>query len=287
MSLARAAIAEYHSTSRIPLGREPRVHRPIQIKWLRWLSNECSTPRIFSPHLRSSQFHEPSRSCDRWISFHIENSFGTWTQSSLTDTNKMTKVAFKKVFRFRIFSPHLTSSQFHEPSRSCECWIIFYIENFFGTWTQSSFTDTNNMTKVAFERVFRFRIFSPHLTSSQSNEPSRSCVCWILFHIENSFGTWTQSSLTDTNQMTKVAFKRVFHFRIVSLILSYIQFLEPSRSCDCWILFYIENSFGPWTQSSLTDTNKMTKVAFKKVFRFRIFSPHLRSSQFHEPSRSC
>ena len=39
----------------------------------------------------------------------------------LTDTNKMTKVAFKKVSRFRIFSPHLKSSQFHEPSRSCEC----------------------------------------------------------------------------------------------------------------------------------------------------------------------
>ena len=243
--------------------------------------------RIFSPHLKSSQFHEPSRSCDRWISFHIENSFGTWTQSSLTDTNKMTKVAFKKVFRFRIFSPHLRSSQFHEPSRSCECWISFHIENSFGTWTQSSLTDTNKMTKVAFKKVFRFRIFSPHLKSSQFHEPSRSCECWILFHIENSFGTWTQSSLTDTNKMTKVAFKKVFRFRIFSPHLKSSQFHEPSRSCECWILFHIENSFGTWTQSSLTDTNKMTKVAFKKVFRFRIFSPHLRSSQFHEPSRSC
>ena len=166
---------------------------------------------------------------------HIENSFGTWTQSSWTDTNKMTKVAFKKVFRFRIFSPHLKSSQFHEPSRSCECWIIFHIENSFGTWTKSSLTDTNKMTKVASKKVFRFRILSPHLSSSQFHAPSRSCECWIWFHIENSFGAWTQSSLTDTNKMTKVAFKKVFRFRIFSPHLRSSWFHKPSRSCDRWI----------------------------------------------------
>jgi hypothetical protein len=30
-------------------------------------------------------------------------------------------VALKKVFRFRIFSTHLESSQFHEPRRGGEC----------------------------------------------------------------------------------------------------------------------------------------------------------------------
>ena len=165
---------------------------------------------IFSPHLKSSQSHGASWSCECWISFHIDNSFGTWTQSSLTDTNKMTKLAFKKVPRFRIVPPHLKSSQFHESSRSCECSILFHIENSFGTWirTQSSLTDTNKMTKVAFKKVFRSRIFSPHLKPSQFHESSGSCECWISFHIENSFGTWTQSSLTDTNKMTKVAFKK-------------------------------------------------------------------------------
>ena len=145
--------------------------------------------RILSLPLGSSQFHEPSRSCECWIIFHIENSFGTWTQSSLTDTNNMTKVAFRKVSRFRIFSLRLGSSQFYESSRSCECWILFHIKNSLGTWTQSSSTDTNNMTKVAFKQVFRFRICSPHLGSSQLHEPSRSCECRISFLITNSFGT--------------------------------------------------------------------------------------------------
>ena len=219
--------------------------------------------RILSPYLRSRQFHEPSRSCECWMPFFIENSFGTWTQSSFTDTNKTTKVAFKKVFRFRICWPHLRSRQFQEPSRSCEYWMSFHIENSFGTWTQSSFTDTNKTTKVAFKRVFRFRILSPHLRSSKFHEPSRSCECWISFHIENSFGTWTQSSFTDTNNTTKVAFNKVFRFWIFSPYLRSRQFHEPSRSCECWISFYIENSFGTWMQSSFTDTNKTTKVAFK------------------------
>ena len=243
--------------------------------------------RTLSPHLRSSQFHEPSRNCDRWILLLIENFLGVWTQGSFTDTNKLTKVAFKRIFRFRIFSPHLRPIQFHEPSRSCECWISFHIENSFETWTQSSLPDTNTLTKVAFKRVFRFRIFSPHLGSSQFHEPSRSCECWILFHIENFFGMWTQSPLTDTNELTKVAFKNMFRFRIFSPHLKMSQFHGPSRSCDRWILLLIENFFETWTQSSLPDTNKLTKVAFKRVFRFRILSPHLKSSQFHEPSRSC
>ena len=38
------------------------------------------------------------------------------------------------------------------------------------------------------------------------SEPSRSCECWILFHIENSFGTWTQSSLNDANKMSIMLF---------------------------------------------------------------------------------
>ena len=145
------------------------------------------------------------------------------------------------------------------------------------------------MTKVAFKKGFRFRIFSPHLKSSQFHEPSSSRDRRILFHIENSFGTWTQSSsLIDTNEMTKVAFQKASRFRICSPHLWPSQFHGPSPSRECWISFHIENSFGTWTQSSLTDTNKMTKGDFnKKVSRFRIFSLHLRRSQFHEPSPSC
>ena len=147
---------------------------------------------------------------------YIENSFEAWTQSSLIFTNKMTKVAFKKAFRFRIFSPHLGSSLFHGLSRSCEGWIPFCTETSFGTWTQSSITDTNKMTKVAFKKVFRFRIFLPHLGLSQSHERSRSCEGWLISRIESFFGTWTQSSLICANEMTKVAFKKVFRFRIFS-----------------------------------------------------------------------
>ena len=183
--------------------------------------------------------------------------------------------------RFRIFSPRLKSSQFHEPSRSCECEMLFHIEDYFGTWTQSSFTDTNKVTKVAFKKVFRFQICSPHLKSSQFHEPSRSCECWVSLHLKDSFGTWTQSLKTDTNKMAKVPFKKEPRFRIVSPHLRSSQFHEPSRSCECRISLHIENSFETWTQSSLTDTYEMTKVAFKIVSRFRIFSPHLRSSQFH------
>jgi hypothetical protein len=36
-------------------------------------------------------------------------------------TTEMTKVALKKVSRYRISSAHLESSQFHEPRRSREC----------------------------------------------------------------------------------------------------------------------------------------------------------------------
>ena len=142
------------------------------------------------------------------------------------------------------------------------------------------------MTKVAFKSVIRFQIVLPHLGLSQLDEPSRGCEGWILFHTEN-FGTWTQSSLTDTHKMTNVAFRKVVHLQIVSPHLGLSRFHEPSQSCKGWISFYIENSFGAWTQSSSTDTNKMTKVAFKKMFRFRIVLPHLRSHQFHEPSWSC
>ena len=106
MSLAGAASAEYYFTSRIGLGREYRVHWPIQIKWIRWLPNTCSASGSFHPcNLKSSRVHEPSRSCECWISLYIENSFGTWIQSPLTDTNKITKVAFKQVFHFWIVSP--------------------------------------------------------------------------------------------------------------------------------------------------------------------------------------
>jgi len=42
--------------------------------------------------------------------FSVENSFGTWTQSSLNGNDQMTKVALKKVSRFRIFSTHLESA---------------------------------------------------------------------------------------------------------------------------------------------------------------------------------
>ena len=38
MGLAGAASDEYHSTSRVALGREHRVHSLIQIRRLRWLS---------------------------------------------------------------------------------------------------------------------------------------------------------------------------------------------------------------------------------------------------------
>ena len=73
------------------------------MKGIKVAFKRASRFRIFLPHLKSSQFHEPSRSCDRWILFHIENSFWTWPQSSLTDTNKMTKMAFKEASRLRIF----------------------------------------------------------------------------------------------------------------------------------------------------------------------------------------
>ena len=187
----------------------------------------------------------------------------------------MAKVASKKVFLFRIFSPHLRWSQFHEASRSCDRWILFHIEDSFGMRTQSSLTDTIQTTKVAFKQVFLFRILSPHRNWSQFHGPSRSCECWMSFTIEDSFGMRTQSSLTDTIQMTKVAFKKVFRFRILSPYLESSQFRRSTRSCDRWIWFHIENSFGTWTQRSFTDTNKLTKVAFEKVFRFRTFSPHL------------
>jgi hypothetical protein len=52
---------------------------------------------------------------------------------SLNADNEMTKVAMKKVFRYRIFSAHLESSQFHEPRRSGERSMLFQIENSFGT----------------------------------------------------------------------------------------------------------------------------------------------------------
>ena len=220
--------------------------------------------RVFSPHLKSSQFHQPRWGCDRWIWFHIENPFGTWTQSPLTDTNRITKVAFENVFRFRAFSPHLRSSQIHEPSRSCDRWIWFHIENSFETWTQSSLPDTKNMTKVAFENVFRFRAFPSHVKSSLFHKPSWGCNRWILFHIENPFGTWTQSSLPDIKKMTKVAFVNVFRFRAFRSHVTSSLFHKPSRGCNRWISFHIENSFRTWTQSSLTDTNRMTKVAFEK-----------------------
>ena len=63
------------------------------------------------------------------------------TQSPLNDTNELTAVAMQKVLHFWIFSTHLEPSQFYKPrtpSRSCECWILFHIENSFGTWTQGS-----------------------------------------------------------------------------------------------------------------------------------------------------
>ena len=208
MSLVGVASAEYYFTSRIPLGRGHRVHWPIPRKWLRWLSKKVFRFRICSPHLRSGQFHEPSRRNECWISFDTENSSGTWTQRVHWPIRKgWLRWLSKKVFRFRICSLQLGSRQSHEPSRSCECWILFHNEDSSGTWTQGSFTDTKKVTKVAFKKVFRFRIVSPHLGSSQSHEPSRSCECWIIFHIENSLGTRTQSPLTDTNKMTKVAFE--------------------------------------------------------------------------------
>ena len=186
----------------------------------------------------------------------------------------MTKVAFKKLFRFQILSPRLWSSGVCEPSLSCECWILFHIGHSLGTWAQSSLTDTNKITKMTFKTLFRFQNVSPHLRSSQFHEPSRSCKCWISFHTDDSLRTWIQSSFTDTNKMTKVAFKKLFRFRICSPHLRSCQFHEPSRACECWISFHIANSFGTWTRSSLTDTNKVTKVAFKKLFRFRdLFAP--------------
>ena len=79
---------------------------------------KVSSFRIFSTHPESNQFHEPLRSCERSVPPHIENPFGAQTQSSLNVTSKSTKVALKKVFRFRIFSTHLESSQFHERRQS-------------------------------------------------------------------------------------------------------------------------------------------------------------------------
>ena len=139
------------------------------------------------PHLGSSWFHWPSRRCDRWILLHIGKSFGTWTQCLLSDTNNMTKMAFKKVSRFRILWPHLESRQFHEPRWSCERWILFHFQNSFGTWTRCLLTNTNNITKVAFKKVSRFRILRPRLRSSQCHGPRRSCDRWILFRIEDIF----------------------------------------------------------------------------------------------------
>jgi hypothetical protein len=49
----------------------------------------------------------------------------------------MIKVALKKVFRYRIFSTHPESSQFHELRRSCERSILFQIENSFGAWVHN------------------------------------------------------------------------------------------------------------------------------------------------------
>jgi len=37
----------------------------------------------------------------------------------------MTKVALKRLFRFRTFSTHPESSRFHEPRRSGECRMLF------------------------------------------------------------------------------------------------------------------------------------------------------------------
>jgi hypothetical protein len=54
-------------------------------------------------------------------------------RGSLNADNEMTKVALKEVFRYRISSAHLESSQFHEPRWSGERSILFQIENSFGT----------------------------------------------------------------------------------------------------------------------------------------------------------
>ena len=146
--------------------------------------------------------------------------------------HKMTKVALKKVFRFRVSSTHLDSGWFHEPSRSCERLTLFHIENSIGTRTQSSLNGNNEMTKVVLTKVFRFRVSSTHLDSGWFHGPSRSCERLTLFHIENSIETRTHSSLNGNNEMTKVP-PQVFRFRISSAHLDSGWFHEPSRSCEC------------------------------------------------------
>ena len=153
-------------------------------------TNVFSIPDLLlSPHLRPSRFHQPSQSCECWISFHVENSFGTWTQSSLTNTKEMTKVAFKRrcAASGSLSSSHLRSSQFHGPSRNREWWISFHIEDSFGMWTQSSLTDTNKMTKVAFNKGVPHPDLSFRLIESVANSMSLAGTASAEYHSSSRF----------------------------------------------------------------------------------------------------